>query len=120
MMNKTKVLQSIRTLIADPPAEPAFITDGRWYWADGRWLLPDEITKHRGPVVQWYLASEPKPEQVPGAEMIPVDNWLQADELARATLNKEAFETETSFGYIIKSLQADDKTPMFITVTYRI
>jgi hypothetical protein len=118
MMSKQQIFRQIRELHKPPPAEPVFVVDGRYYKADGVYIPPDVIARHAGPIYQFYLIGEPKPEQIPGAEMVPVDGWLQADELARRTMSKEAFKQETSFGYVLKTLMADCQVPKFVVVKY--
>ena len=74
-------------------AAPAFITNGRWYRANGMWLTPEEIRRHKGKLIQYYLKDEAVPERIRDAEMISVNSWIEADSRSRATL--AAYDIDT-------------------------
>ena len=83
MRNKSALLQSIKDLSSETMSETAYITNGHFYWGNGMWLFPEQIQRHKGPLVQFYLNDLPKPAQIRDAKMVPVDTWLEADEIAR-------------------------------------
>lgn len=87
MMRKSEFYQTIKALAFEQITnEPAFVIAGRYYRANGVYMAPEDVKRHRGVTLQFYLKGDTMPEHIPGAEMIAVDSWIVASDLAREAL----------------------------------